>query len=164
MDSGSRFLTFTSIIMLALVLQVVLAVADPRDTPEKAAREFAQAYFWLDESMAERLCRKLGSGDNAELVQDYLQRVEREARAMGFGFDYMKQDLYHLDFKTAFKDAGSAEVMISGLRRRAINPVFGSLARLFALGETHPVEARLQLVKEGQQWKVCGKPFALVEG
>jgi hypothetical protein len=164
MDSGSRFLTFTSIVMLALILQVVLAVADQRDTPEKAAREFAQAYFWLEDSMAGRLCRKLGSGDNAELVREYLQRVEREARAMGFGFDYMKQDLYHLDFKTVFNDADSAEVRISGLRRRAINPVFGMIARVFAVGETHPVEERLQLVKEGKQWKVCGKPFALVDG
>ena len=54
MDSGTKFLTFTSILMLALILQVVLAVADQRDTPEKAAVEFAEAYYWLDPSMADR--------------------------------------------------------------------------------------------------------------
>ena len=59
MDSGKKFLTFTSIIMLALILQVILAVADQRDNPEKAAVEFAEAYFWLDPAMADRLCQQL---------------------------------------------------------------------------------------------------------
>jgi hypothetical protein len=164
MDSGSKFLTFTSIIMLALILQVLLAVADQRDTPEKAAREFAQAYFWLDGSMTNRLCRQLNAGPDAPVVTDFLQRIDRQARASGFGFDYMKQDLYHLDFKTEMKDAASAEVKLTGIRKRAINPVFGTIARVFFLGENHPVEARLQLIKEGDQWKVCGRPFDLIEG
>ena len=65
MDSGTRFLTFTSILMLALILQVVLAVADQRDTPEKAAVEFAEAYYRLDPSMADRLCAGLAPGKAA---------------------------------------------------------------------------------------------------
>lgn len=163
MDSGSKFLTYTAIVMVALILQVVLAVADQRDTPEKAAREFATAYFWLDASMAERLCQKLAAGDPAP-VPEYLDRVAREASALGFGPDYMKQDLFWLHFKTVLKDPASAEVTVTGLRKRAINPVFGMIARLFAIGETHPVEATLELVKEGDRWKVCGRPFALVDG
>jgi len=31
------------------------------------------------------------------------------------------------------------------------------------MGETHPVETTLDLVKEDGAWKVCGKPFRLVE-
>jgi hypothetical protein len=163
MDSGSKFLTFTSIIMLGLILQVVLAVADQRDNPEKAAVEFAEAYFWLDPAMADRLCKDLTGDAENHAVQNYLQRIDQEARSLGYQFDYMKQGLFHIDAKTTMKDANSAEVLLKGERRRTINPVFGLVARWFFMGETHPVEETLELVKEGGSWKVCGKPFRLVE-
>lgn len=163
MDSGSKFLTFTTIIMLALILQVVLAVADQRDNPEKAAVEFAEAYFWLDASMADRLCKQLSQPSENGVVANYLQRVDQEARALGYRFDYMKQGIYHIQIQTTLKDADTAEVRIKGERRRTINPVFGLVARWFSLGETHPVEETLTLVREGGSWKVCGKPFRLIE-
>ncbi len=163
MDSGSKFLTFTSIIMLALILQVVLAVADQRDNPEKAALEFAEAYFWLEPSMADRLCKDLTRNAENNAVQNYLQRIDQEARSLGYEFDYMKQGLYHIDAKTTLKDANTAVVTLKGERRRTINPVFGLVARWFFMGETHPVQETLNLVKEGGRWKVCGKPFRLIE-
>jgi hypothetical protein len=163
MDSGSKFLTFTSIIMLALILQVVLAVADQRDHPEKAAIEFAEAYFWLDPSMTDRLCKDLIRDAENNAVQNYLQRIDQEARSLGYEFNYMKQGLYHIDVKTTLKDDSSAVVTLKGERRRTINPVFGLVARWFFVGETHPVQETLNLVKEGGSWKVCGKPFRLIE-
>lgn len=163
MDSGSRFLTFTSIIMLGLILQVVLAVADQRDSPEKAALEFAEAYFWLDPAMSNRLCKDLVGDAESNAAQSYLQRIDQEARSLGYEVNYMKQGLYHIDLKTTLKDADSATVAIKGERRRTINPVFGLVARWFFVGETHPVETTLDLVKEDGAWKVCGKPFRLVE-
>ena len=163
MDSGSKFLTFTSIIMLGLILQVVLAVVDRRDSPEKAALEFAESYFWLDPAMSGRLCKDLAGEAENNAVQNYLQRIDQEARSLGYEADYMKQGLYHIDLKTTLKDANSASVAIKGERRRTINPVFGLVARWFFVGETHPVETTLDLVKEEGAWKVCGKPFRLVE-
>jgi len=163
MDSGSKFLTFTSIIMLALILQVVLAVADQRDHPEKAAIEFAEAYFWLDPSMTDRLCKDLIRDAENNAVQNYLQRIDQEARSLGYEFNYMKQGLYHIDVKTTLKDDNSAVVTLKGERRRTINPVFGLVARWFFVGETHPVQETLNLVNEGGSWKVCGKPFRLIE-
>jgi len=163
MDSGTKFLTFTSIIMLALVLQVVLAVADQRDNPEKAAVEFAEAYFWLDPSMGDRLCKDLAPGTEKNAVHDYLQRIDQTARALGYDFNYMKQGLYHIDVKASLKDANTAVVTLKGERRRTINPVFGLVARWFFMGETHPVEETLNLIKEDGSWKVCGKPLQLLE-
>jgi hypothetical protein len=163
MDSGSKFLTFTSIIMLALILQVVLAVADQRDHPEKAAIEFAEAYFWLDPSMTDRLCKDLIRDAENNAVQNYLQRIDQEARSLGYEFNYMKQGLYHIDVKTTLKGDSSAVVTLKGERRRTINPVFGLVARWFFVGETHPVQETLNLVKEGGSWKVCGQPFRLIE-
>jgi hypothetical protein len=163
MDSGTKFLTFTSIIMLALILQVVLAVADQRDNPEKAAVEFAEAYFWLEASMADRLCKQLSQKSEDSVVANYLQRVDQEARSLGYQFEYMKQGIYHIQTQTTLKDADTAEVKLKGERRRTINPVFGLVARWFSVGETHPVEETLMLVREGGSWKVCGKPFRLIE-
>jgi hypothetical protein len=163
MDSGSKFLTFTSIIMLALILQVVLAVADQRDNPEKAAVEFAEAYFWLDPAMADRVCQKLAPTSEDGAVVNYLHRVEQEARSLGYQLEYMKQGLYHVQTQATLKDPNTAEVKIKGERRRTINPVFGLVARWFFVGEPHPVEETLALVKEDGRWKVCGKPFQLIE-
>jgi hypothetical protein len=163
MDSGSKFLTFTSVLMLALILQVVLAVADQRDTPEKAAVEFAEAYFWLDPAMANRICKQVSQDSPNGVVASYLERVEQEARSLGYSFEYMKQGLYHIQTQATLKDSNSAEVRLRGERRRTINPVFGLVARWFSVGETHPVEETLSLVKEGESWKVCGKPFRLIE-
>jgi hypothetical protein len=163
MDSGSKFLTFTSIIMLGLILQVVLAVADQRDNPEKAAVEFAEAYFWLDPSMADRLCKDLVQNTEKNSVNDYLQRTDQTARALGYEFNYMKQGLYHINVQASMKGANTAVVTLKGERRRTINPVFGLVARWFFMGETHPVEETLDLVKENGSWKVCGKPFQLLE-
>jgi hypothetical protein len=162
MDSGTKFLTFTSILMLALMLQVVLAVADQRDTPEKAAVEFAQSYFWLDPSMSARLCADANRGQ-AAVVDDYLRRVHQEARSLGYEFDYMKQGIYHVETRAVLKDENTAEVRLTGERRRTINPVYGQVARWFGVGETHPVQETLTLVREGGAWKVCGKPFRLIE-
>jgi hypothetical protein len=163
MDSGNKFLTFTSIIVLALMLQVVLAIADQRDNPEKAAIEFAEAYFWLEPAMADRLCQQLSpkSGDGA--VATYLQRVEQEARSLGYQMEYMKQGIYHIQAQTTLKGPDTAEVRIQAERRRTINPVFGLVARWFFVGETHPVEETLAMVREDGRWKVCGKPFRLIE-
>src|SRR5512143_2262832 len=146
MDSGSKFLTFTSVIMLGLILQVVLAVADQRDNPERAAVEFAEAYFWLDASMADRLCKQLSQPSENGVVENYLQRVDQDARAMGFQCNYMNQGVFHVQTQTTLKDADTAEVRFKGERRRTINPVFGLVARWFSLGETHPVEETLTLV------------------
>jgi hypothetical protein len=38
------------------------------------------------------------------------------------------------------------------------------VAKIFSLGETYKVEETLTLVKEDDLWKVCGEPFALIEG
>jgi hypothetical protein len=163
MDSGSKFLTFTSIIVLALILQVVLVLADQRDNPDKAAVEFAEAYFWLDPAMAERLCKDLSPDPENSVVQAYLQRVQNEARSLGFAPEYMKQGIYHVETKVVVKDENTADVTLTGERRRTINPVFGLVARWFAVGERHPVKETLQLVKEEDRWKVCGAPFRLIE-
>ncbi len=164
MDSGGKFLTFTSIIILALILQGLLIINETRETPERAAIEFAEAYFWLDPAMAERLCRDLSRTEAAaDPTRAFLQRIGDEARAMGFGFEYMKQQLFDVHARTLRQQDGRAEVLLTATRKRAINPVFGTIGALFDLTKPHRVEATLQLQQEEGRWKVCGRPFALTE-
>jgi len=100
--------------------------------------EFARAYFWLDTSMANRLCKELGPSETANVVEEYLQRVDQEARSLGYAFDYMKQELYQVETRTSLKEADKAQVRLTATRKRAINPVFGAMAEVFALTQAQP--------------------------
>ena len=162
MDRGSKFIIFASVVFVAFILQLVLIVSDHHESPGKAAVEFTKAYFKLNRSMNERLCSEItGEGD---VVDDYLNRVADEARADGFDASWMKMALSHIETETEMLDDNTAEVQITCTRRRAANPVYGIVAKLFFLGETHKVKETLTLVKEDDRWKVCGEPFALIEG
>lgn len=163
MDSGGKFLTFTSIFILALILQGLLIIGETRDTPEKAAIEFSRAYFWLDPSMADRLCSALARTDESDPTQAYLQRIGDNAHSMGYGLDYMKQELYQIETRTLRQEGKEAEVLLTATRKRAINPVFGAVGEAFGLTTPHRVEATLRLLQEEGRWKVCGRPFALTE-
>jgi hypothetical protein len=74
----------------------------------------------------------------------------------------MKMVLSHIDTKTRMLDEKTAEVHLTCLRRRSIHPVFALVGKIFFLGETHPVDTTLTLVREDNRWKVCGQPFSLV--
>jgi hypothetical protein len=161
MDRGSKFIIFASVVFVAFILQLVLIVSDHHESPGKAAVEFSKAYFKLNRSMNERLCSDItGEGD---VVDDYLNRVADEARADGFDASWMKMALSHIETETEMLDDNTAEVQITCTRRRSANPLYGIVAKIFFLGETHKVEETLTLVKEDDRWKVCGEPFALIE-
>ena len=163
MVRGTKFLVFAMVIMLAFILQALLIIADRREIPAKAAIEFTKAYFNLDKSMAERLCSALSEEAEGDVVDDYLSRVAEEARTMGFELNYMKCTLSHIETATEMQDDNTAKVRISADRRRYLNPLFGIIAKLFFLTETHKVDETLTLVKENDRWKVCEAPFSLVE-
>jgi hypothetical protein len=164
MDSGSRFLTITAVVVLALILQVFLVIADTQDSPEKAAVEFAKAYYMLEPAMAKRLCEEIIEDEDLGVIEDYLWRMEDEARKRGFERNWMKFSLSHVETETELIDDTSARVRLTFAKRRSINPVFAAVAGLFNLGETQHGEANLSLVKENDRWKVCGEPLNLIEG
>jgi len=164
MVRGSKLVTLASVVIIAFVLQLVLVLADHHESPGKAAVEFSTAYFKLNISMNERLCSELTGDDGSDVVDDYLNRVADEARTHGFAPSWMKMALLHIETETQMLDDNTAEVQIHCHRRRAVNPVFALVAKIFSLGEIHKVEETLTLVKEDDTWKVCGEPFALIEG
>ena len=161
MDSGSRFLTIASVVIVAVILQGIFIVADRKETPDKAAVEFAQAYFMLDKSMANYLCSDLKGDEENDVVGDYIYRVADEARTSGFAPSYMRSRLIEIETNTRMINADTAEVRITAESEREINPVYVLVGRVFRLIEAHPVHATLTVIKEKGHWKVCGQPFTL---
>ncbi|MBE9544611.1 MAG: hypothetical protein IMF02_08975 [Proteobacteria bacterium] len=163
MGSGSKIVVFGTVIIVAFILQIVLIGADRHETPGTVAVDFSKAYFKLDADMADLLCSEMTEDDDVDVVDDYLNRVEVEARAEGFDPSWRKMALAHIELETEMVDENTAEIQITCERRRSINPVFGAVAKIFFLGDTYKVEETLTVVKEDDGWKVCGRPFSLIE-
>jgi hypothetical protein len=161
MESGTKFLSVTAVIVLAVMLQVFLAITENRETPARAAVAFAKAYYMQDASMSERLCREIRDNEDLDIVAAYINQVADEAAARGFAPSWMKMSLGHIKTETDMIDENTAEVRIKASMRRNINPLFAIVARIFFLGETYHLEETFNLIKEDNLWKVCGEPSAL---
>ena len=164
MGSNSKFPTIAAVIVAAFILQIVLVTTAHDESPGKAAVEFSKAYFKLNKTMEKRLCSDLTEDGENDVVSDYVYRVADQAKSEGFDVSWMKMALLHIESETQMVDDNVAEVRINCNRRRAVNPVFAIVAKIFCLGETYKVEETLTLVKEDGLWKVCGEPFALIGG
>ena len=155
MDSGNKYIAFALVIIVAFILQVALVMIDQKETPAGAAIEFAKAYYKLDQSMADQLCRAIIENDEEiDVVDDFLQRSAETARTNGFDRSWMRSYLYHIETETRMTDENTVEVRIAGNRKRYINPVFALVAKLFFLGEVYKVDATLSLTKEDDGFEI----------
>ena len=166
MLTGKNLTIIGFVVAVFVVLQGLLIGVDmgKADSPVVAAVDFTKAYFMLDgDSMTELLCREIVEDEEVDLVDEYLNSVAVQARLMGFSKNYMRNQLSHVSTETEMTDDNKARVKITGERLRSINPVFALIGRLFFLIESHEFNETLTLVKEDDQWKVCGRPFSLSE-
>jgi len=159
-----NIVVYGSVIVIAVILQVILILAGEEDSPAEAAVDFTKAYFLLDgPAMSKRLCSEIVEDEASNIVDKYLNRVADQARSMGFSLSYMRNQLSDIHTKVQMTDKDTARVEITGERLRSINPVFALIGRLFFLIEPHKVDVTLTLVKEDDKWKVCSKPLLLSE-
>ena len=164
MLTGKNVMIIGFVVGVFVVLQGLLICVARVDSPVEAAVDFTKAYFMLDgDSMTELLCREIVEDEEVDLVDDYLNSVAEEARSMGFSQSYMQNQLSHISTEVQMTDENQAKVKITGERLRSINPVFAIVGKLFFLIESHKVDETLTLVKEDNEWKVCGKPFSMSE-
>lgn len=164
MDTSKNLMVLAAVVIAAFVLQVMLIFADRNDTPGKAAVAFSKAYFKLNDGMADYLCSDLTEDEEADVVSDYINRVSDEARANGFKPSWMKMALSHIEVEAEMIDENSAQVRLTSSRRRAPNPIYGLVSKVFVLGEIYKVNETLTVVKETDGWKVCGQPYSLIKG
>lgn len=161
MQQGQRFFTIVAVLMVALIVQLALGFMAQRENPAEIAVQFTKAYFDLDPSMAEFLCREYAADEQTDPVQNHIHQVAAEARAVGFDLGYMRHRLFSVHTEVVHQTEDEAVVHITAQRKRNINPVFTLIARLFFIGDTGQVDETLRLVKEDGHWKVCGEPFSL---
>ena len=156
-DNKGTIITISLVILLGLLLQVVFCFADNIDTPHKAAVEFARAYFGLDGSaMSERLCDERRVVEGVNVVDKYIYLATREARDRGFGLFYVKNKLYKIETDTISEDGAKAKVKLTCYRKPP-------LKSFFTREPYKKVDEIINLVKEDDKWKVCGKVFSLPE-
>jgi hypothetical protein len=155
--SGSSVLTLT--LIAGLFLQVVLGYADSCAKPYQVATRFAEAYFKLDPTMAQNMVNNGVTEDEVDLVDAYLYDRHEEARQRGLAIGMLKSRLSHVHTATLEQTDDTAKIQLTAMRRTAINPVFYIVATAFRLGDTQEVEAVIELKKEGNAWKVEGRPF-----
>ena len=155
---------FGSVIVIAVILQVILILAGKVDNPAEAAVDFTKAYYMLDgPAMSKLICAAMKDDEESDIVEKYLNHVADQARSMGFSQSYMRNQLSHIHTEVQMIDKNKARVTITGKRLRSINPVFALIGNLFFLIESHNIDVTLTLVKEGGKWKVCSKPLMLAD-
>jgi len=163
MPDVSKYVPLLVVICIGIVVQVLLIPLDCINKPYKTAVDFTEAYLRIDPSMANYLCEDSKTIDDIDTVAQYVYHMTKQARDRGFDKSYLKSKLYHVMTYTTYLGDSEATVSISAERRTAINPVFALVAKLFHIGETHPFDETLEIVKEDGRWKVCGSPSSLYQ-
>jgi hypothetical protein len=158
MGRDSRITGVVLVVFLGALLQLLLVMADQRNTPGKTAVNFTKAYFSLDPSMSEHVCQELVEED---VVNQYINQVAQEALDLGFKSSYMRSMLFNIKTDILSEDESEVKIRITCERKRMINPVFTIIGKWFFIGETYQVDETLNVVKEDNQWKVCGRAFSL---
>ena len=163
MERFKSYMPIFVAILVGVMLQGILILADCASTPGKAAVEFAKAFYRIDPAMSPLLCSKNLEIDEGRVVETYIHGVTQEARDRGFGLNNMKYTLYHIETETHRINDTTAEVKLTATRKVSINPLYALVAKFFLIGETYQVNERMTVVKEDGQWKVCGNPFSFLE-
>jgi len=157
-----KIVNIIMVIMFGIFLQIIFIFGEMKDTPNRTAVKFTQAYFTLDKSMSGYLCKTLASSEGEDIVGKYIQKTENEATERGLGPDFMKSRLFNIETETISKSDKEITLKISADRIVAINPLYALVSKLFHLGKIHKVEDTITVIKEEGKWKVCGKPFSLL--
>ena len=149
------------VLIIGFLVQLLFSAADAIDTPSKAVVQFSKAYFNLDKSMAQRICKERLDSEDFDVIDQYIYLSAKEAKERGFGINFMKNKLYHIQTETISKKENEAQIRITGKIRVSINPVYPIVANLFNIGATHEVDKIINVIREDGKWKVCGSLFSL---
>ncbi len=154
------YMTLALVLLLGVFVQVILVAADGKETPVRAAEEFTRAFFKLDPAMTARMCADLAA-DKAS-VDNLIHDTANQARKRGFSPGYMRMQLFQVEAKVLAQDEQTAKVQLTSEMRRSLHPALAAFAKMWNLGETHHLDETLDLVKEGDRWKVCNHDLQVI--
>lgn len=159
---NNKVITISLVLLVGIILQIVLAVlpciTGKTNTPHEAAVDFAKAYFMIDPSMSDFLSKDKQVVDGSNVAKEHFERNRIEAEKMGFGTNYMRYRLYHIETKMLDKNDDRAKVMIKGSLKRAIRTIYSIIADIpfIDIGKRHKIEGTIDLIKEDGIWKAEG--------
>lgn len=148
------------VVLVGLLLQVGLIFLDGTTSPSKTAVRYAKAYYKLSPASSKWLC---GNASEAS-IGDHIYNATAEAAERGFGKVYAKYTLSHIETRTEYLDDTTAVVHLKAHRRRAINPFYVWVARLFSIGKVHEMDASILVKIEDGNWRVCHSSSQLETG
>jgi hypothetical protein len=149
---------FAVVIGIAIVLQLALIGIDCQQTPDKVARNFAEAYYSLNPDMQDYLCASLAEKG---VVDQYLYQKKQQASDRGFSTHYLRHAFTELHVNVEEPGDTAMTIHLHGTTRVFINRPFMIVGKLFGLGRDYPVDAHIDVVKENSRWRVCGNPFGI---
>lgn len=156
--TNNKGITIALIILVGVLVQVALIVADGNKAPYEVAADFAKVYYKLDENMTKYLCSTMDGKE--EMVEKYIYKQTQEGRERGFAKSFMKSRLLHIETKTDLVSDTEAWVHLTAKKRVSISPFFAWVAQIFQMGKTDHVDETYHMIKEAGTWKICGQPFA----
>ena len=159
MKQTSRVFFLIAVLVTGLCFHVSSAQASA-NTPESVAKNFANAYFMLDESMADYLSEDaLVNEDDFNMVELFLLTKSEEARKMGYSLDFCKMKPLLMKTQVLSEDEESATVSVQAEIIRSINPLYRIVGYLFCLLKPQEVQYEITLVMEEGLWKVGPEAF-----
>ena len=159
MKDNSLFKSVIGFVIIGALLQLMLVQIDAIDTPHKAAVDFLKKYYTLDAAMSDRLCEESRVEDDVDLVSEYIENVNDNAKKRGYGLNYMKFRIFHIETSFASLDKENAKIIVHARKDRAPRAAFPFIARIFNLSSVEEMVHELHLKKEDKTWRVCDFEF-----
>ncbi len=154
MNKTPRLVSLIAALVIGLCLSASSAWAEGT-TPESVVKNFAKAYYMLDESMADYLSSDaLVNENDVDMVELFLRIKEENAKNRGYKMSYLQMHPILLKTEVLEQTEDTATIRLNTTALRSINPLFRIVGYIFCLIQEHEFETTLSLVKEEGVWKV----------
>jgi len=127
---------------------------------EKVVKDFASAYFMLDQSMAEHLNEEaLINEDGVNLVDLYIYKKTIEAQSQGYKLSFLQKKPFKMETRVLKEKGSSAQILFNATTIRSVNPLYRILGCVFGMLEEYKVQDVITVVKENGEWKIAPGAF-----
>ena len=127
---------------------------------EKVVKDFAKAYFMIDQSMAEYLNEKALINENGiNLVDLYINKKTIEAQKQGYKLSYLQKKPVKMKTRVLNENGSSAQILFNSTAIRSINPLYRIIGSVIGVLEEYKIQDVITVVKENGKWKIAPGAF-----
>ncbi|MDA3916506.1 MAG: hypothetical protein PF690_06005 [Deltaproteobacteria bacterium] len=127
---------------------------------EKVVKDFAKAYFMIDQSMAGYLNEKALINENGvNLVDLYIRKKTIEAQTQGYKLSFLQKKPVKMKTRVLNEKGSSAQILFNSTTIRSINPLYRIIGSTLGVLEEYKVQDIITVVKENGEWKIAPGAF-----